>query len=130
MIRKRKKSTRADFLRACQKNGVVFKKSNEKTVKRDYIEVIDDDGSLVKLTKDFNLFYNPYRLEEAFSFTDNYTVSYDIDSLSCAGEEVVKIKDITPDSNFKIANFILSYDLSCNHKKKEYQTGVCLTPAA
>lgn len=56
MDRKRKKSTRVDFLKACERNGIVFGKSDGETIKRDYINVIDDDGNSVKLTKDFNLF--------------------------------------------------------------------------
>lgn len=56
MIRKRKKSTRENFLKACEKNGIVFGKSDGETIKCDYINVIDDDGEVVKLTKDNGLF--------------------------------------------------------------------------
>lgn len=56
MNRKRKKSTRDDFLKACKKNGIVFSKSSSKKSKSNYIEVVDDSGDVIKITKDFNLF--------------------------------------------------------------------------
>lgn len=58
MSKKKRQSTREDFLKACEKNGIVFqmKKSDGKVVKRNYIEVVDDDGNVVKLTKKSGLF--------------------------------------------------------------------------
>ena len=40
----------------CEKNGIVFKKADGETIKCDYINVIDDNGEVVKLTKDNGLF--------------------------------------------------------------------------
>lgn len=60
MAKKRIKSTRKDFLKACEKNGIVFKQGG-KSKKNNYIEVIDENGDIIKLTKTFSLFNNPYR---------------------------------------------------------------------
>ena len=66
MNKKRKKSTRDDFLKACKKNGIVFSKSSSKKSKSNYIHVVDDNGDVIKMTRDFNIFVTFRRLWNIF----------------------------------------------------------------
>lgn len=75
MFERRNEPTNEMFLKICADNGIEFEATDKETTKTKFIEVVDGNGTVFKLTKEFNIFDDFYS-EQASVFQTSFFVSY------------------------------------------------------